>query len=91
MCYGIFNVRIDINACDCTRGGGEGCYLYFLPKNDNLIDKTLGWALWHLVFNVSTVVRYNVTKTVPEKQLVRTTQQQENPTLREISPLPHLL
>ena len=49
---------------------------YILPKNDhpNLVsvdvephvsfhpnDKTLGWALWHVGFNVSTVVRSKVT------------------------------
>ena len=39
---------------------------YILPKNDHQNDKTLGRALWHLVFNVSTVVRNNVTKTMPE-------------------------
>ena len=37
-----------------------------LPKNDRHNDTMLGWALWHLVFNVSTVVRDEVTKTVPE-------------------------
>ena len=39
---------------------------YILPKNDHQDDKTLGWALWHLVLNVSTVVRNIVTKRVPE-------------------------
>ena len=39
---------------------------YILPKNDDQNDKALGWALWLLVFNVSTVVRNKVTKTVPE-------------------------
>ena len=38
------------------------------------------------MFKVSTVVRNKVAKTVPEKQLLRTTQQEENPTLPESSP-----
>ena len=40
------------------------------------------------MFNVSTVVRNKVTKTVPDEQLVRTTQQQENPALRKSTPSP---
>ena len=37
---------------------------YILPKKDHQNGKTLGWALWHLGFNVSTVIRKKVTKTV---------------------------
>ena len=60
-----------------------------LPKTDHQNDKTLGWALWRLGFNVSIVVRNNATKTVPEKQPVRTTQSNEKmPTPRESPPPP---
>ena len=65
------------------------CRTYTLSKNDHQNDKTLGWALWHLVFNVSTVVRNKVTKTEPESQLLRTTQQEKNPIPPESSPNPN--
>ena len=62
---------------------------YILPKNDHLNDKTLGWALWHLGFNVSTVVGNKVTKTVPGKQLLRTTHaRRESNSTREFPPPP---
>ena len=65
---------------------------YILPTNDHRNDKTLGWALWHLVFNVSTVVRNKVTKKMPEKQLRRTTlATRESNSTRELLPLPPLL
>ena len=38
---------------------------YILLKSEHQNDKTLGWALWLPVFNVTTVVRNKVTKTVP--------------------------
>ena len=50
--------------------------------------------MWHLVFNVSTVGRSKVTKTVPEKQLVRTTHAtRECNSTRELPPplLTHIL
>ena len=75
---------------DWEKGVGGGMGTYILPKNDHQNDNTLGWASWHLVFNVSTVVRNKVTKTVSEKQLLRTT-----PAIRESNPTselpPHLL
>ena len=66
-----------------------GVGTYILPKNDHQNNKTLGWAFWHLVFTVSTVVRNKVTKTVPEKQLVRTTHAtRESNCTRELPPTP---
>ena len=47
---------------------GESVPISYQRMNVHQNDKTLGWALWHLVFNVLTVVRNKVTKTV----LVRT-------------------
>ena len=45
---------------------------YILPKNDHQNDKQLGWALWHLVFNVSTDVRNS------HKDSVRITSVEDN-------------
>ena len=74
------------------KGGGGGSS-YILPKNDHQNDKTLGWALWRLGFNVSTVVGSKVTMTVPG---IKTTGEnnsatKENRTQRQNSPPPHLL
>ena len=47
--------------------GKRGMATYILPpphpppKKDHQNDKTLGWALWYLGFNVSTVVRNKAT------------------------------
>ena len=58
--------KVHSNLIRLIRDWGKGeVGTYIVPKNDHQNDKTLGRTLWHRVFNVSTVVRNKVTKTVP--------------------------
>ena len=76
MDYRTFNVRSDVNACDCTRGCGdterdgesEDCtWLHCHHHNQS----ALGWAMAWTALNVSFTVRGKVSYSVHKAELLK--------------------